>query len=258
MWNNHRILNVMTVLLLATVTLAVLYALALRYPVLSPFSLNKISVKGVHGNNVDNQPVHHISREQIEAVVRKDITGNFLTVDLTAVRHSFEKLPWVRTATVNRDWWDGLEVLLEEHVVLARWHDSALVNTYGEIFQATLNEKLPVFIGPTEENSGELMQRYHNFNEILKPLQQSITEIHLSPRHAWRVRLETGMELKLGRTEMEIRLARYRSVYSHGIAELNQQMTINYLDLRYPNGFAASMSKITQSTSNKFRVRKSI
>ena len=33
-------------------------------------------------------------------------------------------------------------------MALARWRDSALVNTYGEVFQAASNEALPVFVGP--------------------------------------------------------------------------------------------------------------
>lgn len=36
---------------------------------------------------------------------------------------------------VYRDWPDGLEVLVEEHVAMARWGNSALVNSYGEVFE---------------------------------------------------------------------------------------------------------------------------
>ena len=37
-----------------------------------------------------------MTREQIEDTVHGQVMGNFLTVDLEAVRNTFGKLPWVR------------------------------------------------------------------------------------------------------------------------------------------------------------------
>ncbi|MGH8683974.1 MAG: cell division protein FtsQ/DivIB, partial [Nitrosospira sp.] len=74
------------------------------------------------------------------------------------------------------------------------------------------------------------------FSKLLRPLQQSIEQINLSPRRAWQVRLENGTILELGREQMEARLERYARVHDRSIAQLNQQLS--YVDLRYPNGFA--------------------
>ena len=43
--------------------------------------------------------------------------------------------------------------------------------------------------------------------------------------------------LELGREQMETRLERYVLAYARGTMELGQRLS--YVDLRYPNGFAA-------------------
>jgi cell division protein FtsQ len=144
-----------------------------------------------------------------------------------------------------------LEILLEEHVALAHWDSRALVNVYGEVFHAATNDKLPVFIGPAEENALLMAQSYASFRKILLPLQQTITELSLSPRYAWRIRLDTGSELELGREQVAARLSNYASIYNHSIAHLNQQAPLAYIDLRYPNGFAVRMPETIQQKSHK-------
>jgi cell division protein FtsQ len=165
--------------------------------------------------------------------------GNFLTVDLEAVRNTFGKLPWVRAAYVRRIWPQSLEVMLEEHVALARWGDAALVSTHGEIFNAASEEELPLlplFEGP-EESSGEMVRQYHTFSGLLRPVEQDIDYMKLSPRRAWQVRRGNGTRLELGREQTEARLERYVLALTRGGMEFDQRLS--YVDLRYPNGFAA-------------------
>ncbi len=44
---------------------------------------------------------------------------------------------------------------------------------------------------------------YVELNAALQPLQQQISQISLSPRFAWQVKLDNGMVLELGREEMQ-------------------------------------------------------
>ena len=89
----------------------------------------------------------HVTREQIENAVHGQVMGNFLTVDLEAVRNAFGKLPWVRVAYVRRVWPQSLEVMLEEHVALARWGGAALVSTHGEVFNAASEDRIALIRG---------------------------------------------------------------------------------------------------------------
>ena len=232
MWDNHQALDLLSSSLFLLVALMVLYVISQWTVNLPVFPLKEVSVSAI---NVSGE-LKHVTRDQIDGAVRGKVRGNFFTVDMDATRAAFRKLPWVRNASVRRIWPQSLEVTLEEHVALARWSSTALVNTHGEVFNAASDdETLPVFEGPAE-SSRDMVRQYIAFNKLLRPLQQSIEQINLSPRRAWRVHLDNGSILELGREQMETRLGRYVLVHDVSIAKLNQQL--RYVDLRYPNGFA--------------------
>lgn len=180
-----------------------------------------------------------VEASRIEAVARTELRGNFFTVDLEHVRAAFEQLPWVRKVSVRRQFPWRLEVSMEEQVALAQWNGKELVNTYGEVFAAEIGESekaLPKFFGQ-RENSAEVTRMYAEFGKQLAPLKQQVTQISLSPRRAWQLKLDNGMVLELGREQAQERLARFVAVYPYSLGSM--QRKINYVDLRYRNGFAA-------------------
>lgn len=232
MWDNHQALDFLASSLFTVTGLMVLYAVN-EWMVNSPvFPLKEVSISAINDSRGE---LKHVTRDQIDGVVRSKVRGDFFTVDVDATRAAFRNLPWVRDASVRRVWPQTLEVMLEEHIALARWGSTALVNTYGEVFNAVSDEKLPVFEGPAD-SSRDVMRQYAAFNKSLLPLQQNIEQINLSPRRAWRVHLDNGIILELGREQMEARLERYVLAHDSSIAKLNRQLS--YVDLRYPNGFA--------------------
>ena len=229
MWDKPSELNILSSVLLAISLLLVLVG-ALHYVLHSPlFALRAV--------RVDAAP-QHVAAAEIEAVVRNELRGNFFTVDLEATRRSFEKLAWVRKASVRRQFPWQLEVELEEHVVLASWNGTALVNTYGEVFKAESERVMPSFIGQSD-SAAEVARMYTALAGELAPLKQEIAQISLSPRHTWQLRLSNGMLLKLGNEQPQQRLARFVAVYPYSLAALAS--TASYVDLRYRNGFAAFM-----------------
>jgi cell division protein FtsQ len=195
------------------------------YWVLLPqhFPLTRVDLRG---------DFQRTSRAELEAALPR-ISGNFFAADLAEVRASVEKLPWVRHVAVRRVWPGRLEISIEEHVALARWGDDALVNTFGERFIGKTQEALPTFIGPPGTQA-EVARRYARFSAIVAPLGTRIERVALSARHAWQLRLANGLHLALGRDaeQAESRLRRFVEVYPT-VKNKNE-----YVDLRYPNGFA--------------------
>ena len=248
MWDNHQTLRWLANALFALAALVVVFKVGV-WAVNSPvFPLKEVSVHGVRSVSGVSGKLTHVTREQIESAVHEKVMGNFFTVDLDATRQAFEKLPWVRVASVRRHWPQRLEVVLEEHVALARWGNLALVNTHGEVFDANAkenaaDEKLPLFTGPAG-SSADVSRQYAAFSRLLQPLQQKVAQVNLSPRRAWRVRLESGTVLELGRDQMEVRLERYVALYQRSLAPL--QRRLDYVDLRYPNGFAVRLPEAAQ------------
>ncbi len=201
-------------------------------------------------------PVAHVTEEQIRLVAERRVRGTFFTVDLEDVRESLEKLPWVREARVERRWPDTLVVSLVEQVPLARWNDNALVNGEGEVFVAAASGSLPRLSGP-EDSSAEVVAAFLRHQAALAPLGMRIAELRLSPRRAWWMRLDNGMQLALGRPQTDARLARFVALYPRlltarpavpvvanaAAAPLKPAVPVIPLtvDLRYPDGFAVRM-----------------
>jgi cell division protein FtsQ len=227
MWDNAALLRSIANTLMVCSVLAMLYGAA-HYVVHLPgwFPLRNVQL--------DAAPQRVIAQEVL-AVARDEVRGNFFTVDIEQLRQSLEKLPWVRSVTIRREFPDRLAVQLEEHQALARWNGTALVNTYGEIFSAEAGQVLPDFIGQAGD-SFEVAQRYAEFSRRLATLDLQVTRIALSPRHAWQLRLSNGMVLELGREAMQQRLARFVAAYPHSLAGLAG--LVRYVDMRYRNGFA--------------------
>lgn len=180
-------------------------------------------------------PVAHVTEAQVKLVAERYVRGNFFTVDLEAVRNAFEKLPWVREARVSRRWPDTLEIALTEHVPLARWNDAALVSQEGEVFAAAYDQDLPRFVGP-DRASQQVAAAYRQYQQQLSRIGRTIRVLQLSPRRAWRMTLDDGSEITLGREAMEARLARFVALYPKLFAAPAAPPA--YVDLRYADGFA--------------------
>lgn len=202
-------------------------------------------------------PTAHVTEAQVRLIAERRVHGTFFTVDLDRVRTSLERLPWVREARVERRWPDTLVVSLVEHVPLARWNDTALVSQTGDVFVAALGQSLPRLSGP-EGSSTEVVNAYRRHQAALAPLGMSISELRLTPRRAWRIRLDNGIELALGRIQADARLARFVALYPRlfiaqaaagaspadaGSPAAAAPIVPLRVDLRYSDGFAVRMPR---------------
>lgn len=246
MWNNARFLNV-TANALFALALGLAVYIAVRVLLTSPaFPLRAIYIQG---------DLHHVARGEILGALQGRVKGTFFSADLDAVRALFEGVPWVRRAEVRRRWPDRLEVRIEEHVALARWgqpRESRLVNTFGEVFSGASDAKLPLFSGPTG-TEGEVTRRYMVFRQLLAPLGLEPRQVQLNSRLAWQLKLSDGLTMQLGRDSekdrIDDRFARFVSVYPRTLGKFPRRL--DFVDLRYPNGFALRVPESRASEARK-------
>lgn len=241
-WDRPPLVNLVADTLLLFAVLALLYAVLLAAVRLPFFPLRQVVVVS---------PLDQVTRTQVEYAVAHSLAGNFFTVDLDGVRTSFEKLPWVRNASVRRRWPDGIEVEVEEHVAVARWQNRSgegrLVNRQGEVFAASMPvadghdgaRGLPVFAGP-EGSAAQLLARHQEFSRILLPLGRQVERVSMSARQAWQLKLDDGLVLELGRDQekqtLHERLTRFAATYAATRSHFTAPIAA--IDMRYPNGFA--------------------
>jgi cell division protein FtsQ len=238
MWDKPSILNTVANGLFAVAALLVVAVIAVRAAGLPAFALREVRIVS---------ELKHVTRDQVEEVVRRELKGSFLTVDLAAVRAAFERLPWVRRASVERHWPARLDVILEEHAPFARWGAAKLVNVHGEVFEAAYDGRLPEFVGP-EGTAREIAIQYRYFRRILAGIGENPVQVQVTERRAWKLKLESGLVLALGRENIEARLARFTSVHARTLATLGRR--IDYVDLRYANGFAVRIPELGEGKAS--------
>jgi cell division protein FtsQ len=242
-WSRPALLNGMADALYGLAAVAILAVAVLMLSRLPVFAVDDVAVSGA---------LKHVTRSDIESAARRAVRGNFFTVDLDAARHAFEALTWVRSARVRRHWPSRLEVALEEHEPLARWSQVMFVNTHGELFRAVYGGELPVFSGP-EGGAREMAIQYRYFRRALAAIGETPVHVQVTLRRAWQVRLASGMTLSLGRENIEARLSRFVEAYPRTVAPLARR--VDYVDLRYANGFAVRVPGLRDEAPQPARAR---
>jgi cell division protein FtsQ len=179
-----------------------------------------------------------VSRVQVEQALASFAHAGFVSIDLAAVKRTLESIRWIDHARVERAWPDGLRVTVTEQVAVARWGDSGLLNTRGELFlpdARDLPADLPQLNGP-EGTEGQVAHLYLDTYPRLLTVGLNLTRVTLDERGAWSLQLSNGVEVRLGHQDVTGRLERFISAASPVIATRNGEVA--YVDMRYSNGFS--------------------
>ncbi len=220
---------------------------------LPAFALRGITVLG---------DVEHNNDVTLRANVVTKFTGNFFTADLGRVRSAFESVPWVRLASVQREFPNRLRVTLQEHKPVAYWGDDGeqrMVNSYGEVFEANVgdldDDKMPRLSGP-DSQSQQVLQMYLALEPAFKALGLPVDSLALTDRGSWRAKLAHGALVELGRGSVDDVMTRVQRV-SHTLPQVTQRLgrkvtAMESADLRHDNGYALRLRGVsTQDVTTK-------
>lgn len=232
MWNNPELLGRISHWL---VLVALSYALLVtaRHFADDLLPIQRIDVIGAN----------HAETRLAAKGVLQGVQGSFVSVNLEQVRQAYEALPWVKSATVRKVWPDRLVVELTEHVPAAAWNAQAMLDTHGEVFPVRPHPGLPRIYAP-DTMALEVAHRYGEFVQDLAPLGLKIDSVQVSARHAWRLQLQNGLVLDLGRERLGERM--YRFVATYALVQ-EHAGKVAYIDLRYPNGLAIRQSGMAEA-----------
>jgi cell division protein FtsQ len=248
MWHDIRALNASANGLVALTVLACIASGVWWLSQLPMFTLRTVRVESMYAMDLK-----HVNQLTVRNGVLGKISGNFFTTNLEQVRTAFEAVPWVRRATVRREWPNQLIVSVEEHEALGTWgEDGRLLSVKGDIFTANLAEadedhELPGFEGPAGSEK-EVLATFAELRAWFAPVQLVPQSLSLSTRYAWTVKLDNGMSVALGREQdrntLKARVQRLVGVYPQLVARL-QEGRIDSIDMRYPNGLALSSAALS-------------
>ena len=202
--------------------------------------LNRVPIRTVqiHGE------IHHVTQEELQALVVPFTSWGWLRLPAERLGRRLEKLNWVASAEVRREWPLQVSIVITERRPVARWGPGALLDESGETFDpgGPINRTLPLLKGP-EGTEKVMLDRFRAFSARLGARSRALDELRLDPRGAWHVDLRDGPQLRLGTDSTDLRLERALVALDALAGERGTE--IAYLDLRYPNGFAVARRSVS-------------
>lgn len=178
------------------------------------------------------------SRTGIERAAGRWIGSSYFSTDLADIKADLELRPWVESAAVKRIWPGRLEIDIREKRPLAYWTDGRLVSRAGELFAPSNPEvagKLPRLAGP-DERVRDVIAMARTMSDELTGYGLGFAGLTLEPRGAWTLVLSNGIEVVLGRDQVEQRFERFITVYENRLASRVDE--VSRIDARYSNGVA--------------------
>jgi cell division protein FtsQ len=180
-----------------------------------------------------------VSAADVERAVKQQVRSvGLVSVDLDTVRSAIQQIPWVDSVTVQRAWPHGLAVVVAEQVAAARWRESGLINTRGEIFVADARHvplELAQLSGP-DGSETDVAKHYLAWQGRVAEAGMRITAVRYDARGAWEFDLGNGVTVRLGRRQCDDHFERFMSTAVKVVSQ--RASDIEYVDMRYTNGFA--------------------
>ncbi len=190
-------------------------------------------------------------RVALERSAGQWIGRSFFATDLSDIKTRLEQRPWVESAAVRRVWPDRLAVEIREKKPLAYWSDGRLVSRKGEVFAPRNPEvagNLPVLSGP-DERVMDVIRMAQDMSETLTEHGLGFAGLELEQRGAWTLTLANGIEVVLGRDQVDERFARFVTVYQERLVSRADE--VRRVDARYSNGVAVKWKQDETASGKK-------
>ncbi|MEM8548414.1 MAG: cell division protein FtsQ/DivIB [Pseudomonadota bacterium] len=189
-------------------------------------------------------PFKRVSQSAVQETLDNELGRGFGGVNLRRMQQDLEALPWVDTVSVRRVWPDSIHVTVTEQQAAARWGESGLLNVRGELFTESARHEfmeMPRLSGPDSE-LGAVASKYLALRGALVGAGVGgVRAVSLDQRGAWRFILGNGVEVRLGRAEVDVRAERFLRHASPVVVRHAER--IRYVDMRYSNGFAVGWKR---------------
>lgn len=187
----------------------------------------------------------------LQNVLNKHLGEGFFSLDLNAVKSEVEAMPWIYSASLRRRWPGTLMITVKEQYPVASWNGEFYLNEYGEVFRPPESveiEAIPDLLGPTDR-AKDVLTQYVSYREQLAVVDEGVALLSLEKRGAWRLRLKSGIDIKLGRAPLEEKLNRFLRAYKQDLS--SKVSEIQSIDARYTNGIAVRWKDVPASEAEQ-------
>lgn len=178
-----------------------------------------------------------VAESEVREILERFMGTGFFEFNVSGLKQQLELHPWIRQATVKKQWPDTISLNLIEEVAIAHWGDSELINQYGEIFDPSVASvlNLPQLRGP-KDSQLKVMEQFRAVSQLFFPVGLRVTELELSKRGNWSLQLNSRIDVTAGRGDVMNKLTRFMDFYTNQSEEFVAGVVA--VDLRYDNGIA--------------------
>jgi cell division protein FtsQ len=192
----------------------------------------------------------NLDKQEVETTLQQYIGEGFFSLDIYQLQQTLYARAWTDSVSVRRVWPDKLRVMIKERKPVARWDDQHLLSDSARVYLADSGAfgHLPV-VHAVNHQPAWVLARFYRLEARFNSVDERLVALHVDSRGALDVELINGLQIKLGRGNIEHKIDRLVNIYQQQILPRREQ--IERLDLRYSNGFAVAWKKEVLQGSDK-------
>lgn len=190
---------------------------------------------------IDPQNLTQTQLTSLQSAVAPIGEVRFFSADLTAIQHLVSQLSWVESASVKRDWQEGVVVSVVPRQAVANFGSQHLLDASGQVFvpadeHELMDRSLVHLYSSHSKDAGEMMKQMRQINEWFAPLGMTAQDVTLTSRQTWLIRFDNGLRVIVDHENTEQKLFGLSTLLQSSLAA--DLPKIQSVDLRYKNGFA--------------------
>ena len=199
-----------------------------------------------------------------QAILGLGLPNTYIGQDVDDIQQEIMRYPWVKQASVRKQWPDRLIVNIEEYKPAFYWNDLYLLDKNGNTFSVPLDRlndlSLPRLYSP-EGKAKSMLETYFRLEELSKKWANNKSTLIIQAaisdeRNAWQLMVKQckvdlcseneEIKLILGSEKIEQRYQQFIKLFPEIQSRIPDGEKITAADLRYENGISVQREKISQ------------
>jgi len=184
----------------------------------------------------------HLDQRAVQMDLQACIGQGFFSLDIQQLQQLLQDRAWAESVSIRRIWPDRIRVEIQERKPVARWDDNHLLSDSARVYLADSSAftQLPLVHAENHQPAWVLNQ-FDRLQQRFAAVDERLVKLQVDSRGAFDIELINGLQIKLGRDDIEHKIDRLVAIYQQQIQPRRAQ--IERLDLRYSNGFAVAWKK---------------
>jgi len=192
----------------------------------------------------------NLDKQEVEISLQQYIGEGFFSLDIYQLQQTLYARAWTDSVSVRRVWPDKLRVMIKEKKPVARWDDRHLLSDSARVYLADTEAfgHLPV-VHAVNHQPAWVLAWFYRLEARFNSIDERLMALYADSRGALNAELINGLQIKMGRGNIDQKIDRLVNIYQQQILPRREQ--IERLDLRYSNGFAVAWKKEVLQGSDK-------